>query len=509
MQPRWPFGQDGAVSTTPRSRLPGWAAGVLTFTAAATVLVLEIAAGRLLAPFVGVSLTTYTGIIGVILAGIAIGAWLGGRAADRFGPDGLIGPTFVLGGVAAIASIPIVDAVGGLGPSGDFGGIVVLAGASFVLPATILSAVGPMIVRASLTDLGTSGSLVGRLYAIGTVGAITGTFLTGFVLLGLVPTRPLIAGVGAILVAVGLVAAWRLRGARSAAVLGLVGLLAGTGIAAASAESPCLRESAYYCIEITADQDGQGRTLVLDRVRHAYVDLADPSVLGFRYIRWIVDASGPVVEGRGGDFDALHVGGGGFSLPRHLEAAYPASTHTVLELDPVVLATARSDLGFAPTDRTTVVVGDARLSVRGLPTDGYDLVVGDAFGGLSVPWHLTTREFLRDVDRLVRPDGRYVMNVIDREPLRFARAETATLRSLFEHVVVIAGGPPLRGSGGGNLVLVASHQPIDAAALLGRIHARGDVGTAMLSTPAELDEFVAGSPILTDDFAPVDQLLGR
>jgi spermidine synthase len=497
------------VSTTFPPRLPGWAATLLTFVAAAGVLVLEIAAGRLLAPFVGVSLTTYTGIIGVILAGIALGAWLGGRAADRLGPERLIGPTFAAGGLAAIASVPIVDAVGSLALGGEFGGIVVLAAAGFVLPATILSAVGPMIVRASITDLGTSGALVGRLSAIATAGAISGTFLTGFVLLGLVPTRPLIAGVGALLVGVGALTAWGLGRHSSAALLGLVGVIAGAALVAAAGPSPCLRESAYYCIAITPDAASpNGRTLVLDRVRHAYVDLGDPSVLGFRYVRWLVDASAPVIETRAGDVDVLHVGGGGFSLPRHLESAYPVSRHTVLEIDPVVLATAGSELGFAPTERTTVIVGDARLSVGALPTDGYDLVVGDAFGGLSVPWHLTSREFLMQIDRLMRPDGRYLMNIIDGDALRFARAETATLRSVFEHVVVIANGPPLRGPAGGNLVLVASHEPIDAEDILARIRARGD-GGELLSLPADLAAFTAGTPLLTDDFAPVDQLLGR
>jgi MFS family permease len=499
----------GDVSTTSPRRLPGWAAALLTFVAAAGVLVLEIAAGRLLAPFVGVSLTTYTGIIGVILAGIALGAWLGGRAADRLGPERLIGPTFAAGGLAAIASVPIVDTVGRMGLGGEFGGIVVLAAAGFVLPATILSAVGPMIVRASLTDLGTSGSLVGRLSAIGTAGAITGTFVTGFVLLGLVPTRPLIAGVGAILIGVGAVTALTLRQGRSAGLLSVVGLVAGAGLVAAAGPSPCLRESAYYCIAITPDPAApSGRTLVLDRIRHAYVDLGDPSVLEFRYVRWFVDASAPVIEARGGNVDILYVGGGGFSLPRHLESAYPASTHTVLELDPVVLATARSELGFSPTERTTVIVGDARLSVADLPTDGYDVVIGDAFGGLSVPWHLTTREFLGQIDRVMRPDGRYLMNVIDGDALRFARAETATLRSLFEHVVVIAGGSPLGGRAGGNLVLIASHEPVDAADILARIRARGD-GGEFVSKPVDVAALTAGAPILTDDFAPVDQLLGR
>ncbi len=70
---------------TAAPRLSTGAAGLLTFVAAATVLVLEIAAGRLLAPYVGVSLETYTGIIGVILAGIATGAWAGGRASE-YGP---------------------------------------------------------------------------------------------------------------------------------------------------------------------------------------------------------------------------------------------------------------------------------------------------------------------------------------------------------------------------------------------------------------------------------------
>jgi predicted MFS family arabinose efflux permease len=101
------------VSTSPvRPGLAPALAGGLTFLAAACVLVLEIAAARLLAPYVGVSLTTYTAIIGVILGGIALGAWLGGRAADRYGPEPLIGPTIVAGGLAAMAAVPVVAVAG-------------------------------------------------------------------------------------------------------------------------------------------------------------------------------------------------------------------------------------------------------------------------------------------------------------------------------------------------------------------------------------------------------------
>jgi hypothetical protein len=106
---------DGRVDERPVRALPLPLAAALTFIAAASVLVLEIAAGRLLAPYVGVTLTTYTGIIGAILAGIALGAWIGGRAADIVGPLPLLGPAFILGGISAIAAVPIVGAVGNAG----------------------------------------------------------------------------------------------------------------------------------------------------------------------------------------------------------------------------------------------------------------------------------------------------------------------------------------------------------------------------------------------------------
>ncbi len=499
---------DGPAAVTRRLSWP-LAAG-LTFLAAGSVLVLEIAAGRLLAPYVGVSLTTYTGIIGAILAGIALGAWLGGRAADAYGPEPLIGPTLALGGLMAVASVPIVALVGGLGLGDGVVAIVTLATVGFVLPATLLSAAGPMIVRGTLVDLGTSGSIVGRLSAVGTAGAITGTFLTGFVLLGLVPTRPLIVGTGLLLVAVGLAVAWRLgRGPRTMTGLAISAVL--TAGLALVLPTQCDRESAYYCIAIRDDDaDPDGRFLILDGLTHAYVDLVDPTVLRFGYIRRFADASGDPIEALAGDLDALHVGGGGFSFPRYLDAEYPLARQVVLELDPVVLATAHSDLGFSPSDRVRVVVGDARRSIETLPDDGFDLVFGDAFGGLAVPWHLTTSEFVAEVDRVLRPGGLVVMNLIDSPRLSFVRAEAATLRERFDDVAVISGTPTLAGSTGGNVVLVASDAPIDAAAIQRRIAAWGEGdATGIVHGSAEVDAFIGSAAILTDDHAPVDQLLGR
>ena len=487
-------------------RLHPVAAAVLTWFAAACVLVLEIAAGRLLAPYVGVSLTTYTGIIGVVLGGIALGAWTGGRLADRGRPERLIGPTLVLGGLAAMAAVPIVGVVGELGLGTDPVAIVILATAGFVAPAAILSAVGPMIVRASLVELESSGSLVGRLSAIGTLGAIAGTFLTGFVLLGLVPTRLLISGTGGLLVVLGVALMLARAGDRRAAALAVVGAVGLARLITATPD-PCQRESAYFCMTVVPDPaDPDGRTLVLDRVRHAYVDLADPTHLEFRYERWFADASAGVVPANG-SLDALHIGGGGFTFPRYLLALQPASRHTVLELDPEVLEIARAQLGLDPAT-LDIRLGDARTAIAALPDDAFDLAVGDAFSGFSVPWHLTTSELLGDIERVLRPDGRYVMNLIDGPGLRFTRAETATLRSVWAHVAVIAPSSALIGSGGSNVVLVASNRPIDAEVLRLRLESRGDTTTQVVAED-DLDAFTAGAGVLTDDFAPVDQLLVR
>lgn len=505
--------QDPDVAAqTPRLAWP--VAAALTFFAAACVLVLEIAAGRLLAPYVGVSLTTYTGIIGAILAGIALGAWVGGRAADAFGPERLLGPSFVLGGLAAIAAVPIVGALGGSDLGEGFFAIVTLATVGFVAPAAILSAVAPMLVRATLTDVATSGTIVGRLSAIGTVGAITGTFLTGFVLLGLVPTRLLIVTVGGLLVLVGLALSVALRGGGGprTGVLALAAVAMG-GLALAG-PSPCDTETAYYCIAVEEDPtNADGRVLVLDRLTHAYVDLGDPTNLEFGYIRRFADVVGPYLDGleaRGAPIEVLHVGGGGFTFPRYLEATRPGIRSTVLELDPRVLAVAREKLGFTPRESIEVIVGDARLSIERQPDDSADLVVGDAFGGLAVPWHLTTAEFLHEVERVLRPEGMYVMNLIDYPPLGFVRAEALTAGRVFEHVAVISGKTTLDGKSGGNVVLVASAQPLDVAAITARIEAWGEGGsTGILADPGELAAFVGDAPLLTDDYAPVDQLLGR
>ena len=192
---------------------------------------------------------------------------------------------------------------------------------------------------------------------------------------------------------------------------------------------------------MVADPDRPtGRTLELDTLRHSYVDLADPAYLEFEYTRAIAAVADSIRPERA-PLDALHIGGGGFTLPRYLAATRPGTRSTVLEIDGGVVELGRQELGVNDIPDLSVRVGDARTGLQEQPAGRYDLVVGDAFGGLAVPWHLTTGEVAEQVRSVLKDDGVYAVNVIDYQPDRFARAEVATLRAVFPHVVLL--GAPI------------------------------------------------------------------
>ena len=480
-------------------------ARALVFFTSAVVLVLEILAGRLLAPYIGVTLETFTAIIGTVLAGIALGSWVGGRAADRLDPEKMLGPLLISGGVLSMLAPTVVAVVG---PSLERGGpleIVILTGLAFFAPALVLSAVSPVVVKLQLTSLDETGTVVGRLSAVGTAGALVGTFVTGFLLIATLPSRPIVLAVGVALVLVGAWFAVRARSLVPKTLAVWIVLAAATGSLTVAVPGPCEIESAYVCAQILIDPARpNGRILYLDTVRHSYVDISDPTHLEFRYAGLVADV---VLSQTDGPLDALYIGGGGFSLPQWLTAVRPGSTNTVLELDPVMLEIAEQSLGLTSDEYDSVLVGDARLTVRETTPGRFSLVVGDAFSGSTVPWHLTTVEFYRDVKDRMAPDGIYVMNLIDYQPASFARAEVATLGEVFETVIVLAPPDYVTGDRGGNYVVVGTDRALDFDAIEQSIHGR-QAESIVLSSDG-LQAWVGDAPILRDAFAPVDQMITR
>ncbi len=479
-------------------------AAVLVFGSSAAVLVVEIVALRLLAPYLGLTLETSTLVISIALTAIALGSWLGGRVADQVSPTRLLGPSLGISGAVVALTPAVLRTVAERVPAL----LLLIAALTILVPGALLSAVTPIATKLRLTSLAETGTVVGRLSGVGTVGAIFGTVFTGFVLLSRLPVSSILIGLGTLLLIGSALVEWRTRGWSGTPALTLV-VVAG-GLATTVAPGGCDTETRYHCARVVADPDrDSGRVLVLDGVRHSYVDVEDPTFLQFAYVRAIaslVDSAFPAAE----PLAAHHLGGGGLTFPRYLASARPGTRSLVSEIDGGVVRIDRERLGLEPQSGVDVRTEDGRLGLRRLDTGSRDLVVGDAFGGVSVPWHLTTVEAMTEVRRVLDEDGLYVANLIDHGDLAFARAEAATLSAVFEHVALLGeptdiGLAPASDAGGGNLVVVASDRAIDLRAVQAALDARG-TGWRIAAGDA-LTSWIDDAPLLTDDYAPVDQLL--
>jgi spermidine synthase len=497
-------------SSARRARL--WQPNLIVFASSACIMVLELVAGRIIAPYVGVSLYTWTSIIGVVLAGISLGNYIGGRLADRWASLRLLGGVFVLSGLLSFG-ILTVDALGRVTP-GDWPIVVeilVITTALFFAPCVVLGTISPIVAKLAVRDLAKTGSTVGKIYAAGTVGSIVGTFATGFVLISQFGTHTIVWGVALLLLVLGflflLVSRWQW-------LLLLALLLAGGSVLASRKgwlRGPCTRETNYFCIKVQEEErDGEPvRVLVLDRLVHSYTSLDDPTKLVYGYERIYAE----VTDYRARQDDrlrALFIGGGGYTFPRYMEAVYPDSDIHVVEIDPGVTQVAHDLLGLSRDTQVVTYNEDARTFLEREPTQAYDLVMGDAFNDFSVPYHLTTKEFNDRVRAWLGEDGLYFVNIIDGPRGDFLRAYTHTLRQTFRYVYLAPTIESWRESPRSTFVLIASDAPLDLVALETVDAGDGDALLArQMLTEDEIDALLTEGHVvmLTDQYAPVDQML--
>ena len=238
-----------------------------------------------------------------------------------------------------------------------------------------------------------------------------------------------------------------------------------------------------------------------------YCDVDDPTWLEYDY----EVLYGAVVERlwpRDRDVSCYFVGGGSYTFQRRLLYMNDHVRCVTAEIDPAVTRAARDTLGLEEDPRQRIVHQDARTAVNDLAAgEGpFQFAFGDAFNDLSVPWHLTTREFAQDVKARLSPDGAYLVNVVDVfNSGRFLGAFLCTLESVFGHVRLITTAPR-DDRKQDTFVLVASDRPLDLAGLV-------DDGGIPLGVVEFSEADLAGlraraeDLVLTDDFAPVETLL--
>jgi MFS family permease len=503
----------GRGRTTPRDpddrvALGRGFAGLLVLVSSAVVLVTEIVAVRVIAPYVGLTLETLSAAIGCVLAGISVGSWVGGHLADRFPPRVILTSALAAGGLLLMVSLPIAKAIGpGLEP-GDAIAAPLLATLSFFLPSVALSAVPPCVLAAVGSGSSRLGSIAGSLSAVSTAGALIGNVGASFVLIGVFRSGQILAIGGAVCLVLAALTVLVL-GDRTGRTVGFaIALVAvSVGAVATSARLPCDAETKYVCLNI--DREGASGFLIQSNIySSSFTDTADPTQLRFRYARDVA-AVVAAQDARPDRFDVAYIGGGGYTLPLYFEAVAPGSRNVVYEIDEEMVDRVAADLGITDlADRFPTRIGDARVEIARTEPGSFDVVIGDAFAGVSVPWHLTTREFLDDVRRTLEDDGLYVMNLIDYDHHDLARAEVRTMREVFGEVAVVAPPAVLDGTtgAGANIILIGGSSVPSAEAIEAQLRSFGS--PSVFRTGSALDAFVAGADVLSDDFAPVDQLVG-
>lgn len=254
--------------------------------------------------------------------------------------------------------------------------------------------------------------------------------------------------------------------------------------------------------EIQQDRFVEGAIqLVVDGTPQSHVNLDNPSDLFFEYVRRI----GNVIDALaipGERLSALHLGAGALTLPRYIEATRPGSSQQVIELEPELVDLVRAHAPLPKRAQIRIRYGDARDRAAKLPTgmlNSTDLVIADLFSGAQTPARVTSVEFFSLLKPLLSPHGMLVANVTDGPPLRFARAQAATLEHVFGHVAIFAEPQVLKGKRFGNMIMVAAAHSLERA-WADRVLAGGPHPAAVILGD-ELRRFVAQTPPTFDTTA--------
>jgi spermidine synthase/MFS family permease len=497
-------------------------ANLVVFIASFCTLVIELVAGRIMAPYVGVSLYTWTSIIGVVLAGISIGAYIGGLIADRFPHPSTLGWLLLLSGLGALTISPLTNLVGG----SEFHTslmvrILLMTTFIFFVPSCLLGMISPVVVKLTLKNLENTGNVVGKIYAFSTLGSILGTFATGFYLIQWMGTRHILLTTGIILIVCAPIFSGSFIKKRTL-LLFLLSLILLLWFFYGEAFKPPLdgetfyfKESNYYTIRLKKDvlnREASPVTLYLDHLTHSRMDPKDPFHLEYYYIRAFEEVLRWQADGRE-PFSALFIGGGGYTLPRFVELKYPNAKIEVVEIDPEITRTAQTYLGIPRDTKIRTFNEDARWFVMNCKERGrYDFLFLDAFNDLSVPYHLTTKEFAMQLKILLKPHGLLLTNVIDNfNKGAFLPSYIRTLEEVFGkgYVHLISISPLNDFIGTTNFIVVASFQKIDLDDFVEKIKKMDNKEmTSYVISQDRLQQYLkkSYSVILTDDYVPVDNL---
>lgn len=482
----------------------------LVFVVGAGSLGAEIAAARLMAPYFGASTIVWANTIGVVLLALSVGYWLGGRLADRRPRlEALCGLALI--SAVLLAAVPFVadplldlsvDALDSIAVGAFIGsllGVTLLV----AIPVMLLGAVAPWAVRLAVTRVEDAGAVVGRLYAISTVGSLIGTFASALLLIPLIGTRRTFLTFALLiaLVAVAGVGRRPLRWLAPAVIVALLALPAGAVKGRADGGRVVYEsETPYQYARVVEGVDGR-RTLELNEGQAVHSIFTPNGYLtddvwdGPLVLPFLARTSAP---GR-----IAILGNAAGTIARAYGHFFPATVIDGVEIDAELSAIGRRWFDMR-NPRLTVHNVDARPYLRSTG-NRYDVIAIDAYRQPYIPFYLTTREFFTLCRDRLRPGGMVVVNAGHPEGNDdLERVLTATLRSVFatvwrdpiEPTNTLLAATDAAGSGPRRLAAAVDAVPPG-------LRETAAAAASRVGSP------LAGGKIYTDDLAPVEWLIDR
>jgi spermidine synthase len=479
------------------------------FVCGALVMIYEIIGSRLLSPYIGASTYVWTSLIGVILAALSLGYWLGGRIADRRPELKVLALVLFLAGGLVAVTILLKDLILSFIAQMPFGleiKSVVAALLLFAPASVLLGFVTPYAVRLKITTLADAGKTVGRLYALSTVGSILGTFLAGFFLIPFVGSEKTLYLIGASLIALSMLLAPFALTRLNVAVLILFVL----GIGVSEAKIYFLRQTSdlrdidteYSRVQVFKTTDPKTkreiRAIATDPFFVQSAMFTDSDELALEYANYY-----HLLKHFKPDFqDTLLIGGAGYTFPREYLKKYPAARMDVVEIDPQMTNIARKFFRLEEHPHLNIIHEDGRVFLNQSAANRYDVVLMDAFGSLfSIPFQLTTVEAVQNISRVLKDDGVIIFNLggaIKGDAARFLQAELKTYKQVFPQVYLFKVNADYTDEQLQNLIIIACKNK-NAAALTS-----DDAQTSNLLRHLYDGEINSEIEILTDDLAPVE-----
>jgi predicted membrane-bound spermidine synthase len=502
---------------------------ILVFTTGVVTLGMELSASRLLEPTFGNNQIIWAALIGLILLYLALGAWLGGKLADRFPRRRELDMTITLAAVGVALAPTLAPPVLQMAAAGMAGFAVnLLVGALlavlllFSIPGILLGTATPWAIRLSVARVEEAGRTAGRLSAIATAGSLAGTFLPVLWLIPAYGTRWTF-----FLLALGLLVVVSLGSLRHAhrwapllglavvAALALISRPAGPLVFGGEAQGEVIYadESAYNTIVVR--QWGSERHLKLNdgigmhSVYHPDM-LLSQGIWDYFLLAPLFNAPPATVTP---DDSLLLIGLAAGTVSELYTHIYGPLPITGIELDPQIIEVGQRYFGMTQPN-LTAIAADGRGWLSQQPeTARWSLIAVDAYRPPYIPFHLTTVEFFRQVRAHLTEDGVLAINV-GRTPTNFSLVDAmaATAGEVFPTIFLVdEPGPPHTL---GNTLLVATVQP----ASLDNLHA--SIAALPASLPAAFRDFAAQAqgyartaappsttPVFTDDRAPVERIV--